>query len=109
MIDLAAKSGANVVRGIGATALGEQDARAEALRQATATARANGEAMAAALGMRVVRVLEAETSPTPAPALAFADGTGRHGKNGKNNVPTPVEAASIEIHTKVVVTLEVAP
>lgn len=74
VIDAVTKSGANVISGLESSALDEQDARKEALKQATERARANAEAIAAALGLRVIRVAAAETAQ---PASTIGGGNGR--------------------------------
>ena len=107
VIDAAAKYGAAVIGGMQPSALNEQNARAEALKQATVRARADAEAMAAALGMRVVRVLSAETVAAPAPAQPYL-GPMELAKN-RAVLPTPIEAGTEELHVQVSVTLEVAP
>jgi uncharacterized protein YggE len=106
VIDSAAKYGATVVGGMQPSALNEQNARAEALKQATVRARADAEAMAAALGMRVVRVLSAETvAAAPTPARPLLGST----ELAKMHAPTPVEAGMEELRVRVSVTLEIAP
>ncbi|MGD0617447.1 MAG: SIMPL domain-containing protein [Bryobacteraceae bacterium] len=105
-IDAASKYGATVIGGMQPSALNEQNARAEALKQATVRARADAEAMAAALGMRVVRVLSAETAAVPAPAQPPL---GPMELAKRVAPPTPIEAGSEDLRVHVSVTLEVAP
>jgi hypothetical protein len=106
VIDAAAKYGATVIGGMQPSALNEQNARAEALKQATVRARADAEAMAAALGMRVVRVLSAEiVAAAPAPAQPLL---GLMELAKRAILPTPVEAGTEELRVRVSVTVEVA-
>jgi len=107
-IDAATRAGASVVGGPEAAALDEQNARSEALRQATARARANAEAIAAALEMKVVRVISAETSALPATAPSFPSGPHTTAKK-RSSTPTPLVRGNIEVHAQVLVTVEVAP
>lgn len=105
VIDAASKYGATVIGGMQPSVLNEQNARAQALKQATVRARADAEAMAAALGMRVVRVLSAETVAAPAPAQPYP-GPMEFAKRAV--LPTPVEAGTEELRVRVSVTVEVA-
>jgi uncharacterized protein YggE len=108
VIDLAAGLDVIVVRAVPSAAPDDPIARSEALKVATAQARVNAEAMAAALGLRVVRILSAETVAAPAPAPALANHEMAR-KRVSAALPTPVEAGTLEISARVVVTLEVAP
>lgn len=108
VIDVMTKAGANIIGGIESSALDEQHARSEALKQATAQARANAEAMAAALGLRMVRVVSAEMSAPTVPTAILMGGT-RLSAEKKRAAATPVEAGTVEIRAQVTVTLEVAP
>ena len=108
VIDVATKAGANIIGGIESSSLDEQDARLEALKQATARARTNGEAMAAALGLRVVRAVSAETLASPIPTAILMGGTRMPAKK-KVAATTPLETGTVEARAQVSVTLEVAP
>lgn len=107
LIDAMVKSGGTIIGGIESSALDEQAARSEALKQATTRARANADAMAAALGLRIVRVVAAETSTAPVPVAAPTGGT-RDIRMRKVATATPVEPAPIQFRAQVVVTVEVA-
>ena len=107
VIDAAAQSGANNVRGISFT-LRDQDAvHAEALRKASARARADAEVLASALGLKILRVLTVEEtgarfvpvmrSMSAAPAASAAE------------VATPVESGTLEVTASLVLTVEVGP
>jgi uncharacterized protein len=109
VIDAAAKYGATVIGGMQPSALNEQNARAEALKQATVQARADAEAMAAALGMRVVRVLSVETVGASASEPQFVDGSKLAKKARRAVLATPIEAGMEELRVRVSVTVEVAP
>ena len=107
LIDVAVKAGASVVGGIDSSVAGGQDARSEALKEATARARANAEAIASALGMRLVRVISAETSASPVSVQSNLAGPMASAK--KTSIPTPVANGTIEIRAQVTLTIEAAP
>ncbi len=107
IIDAATRSGANSIDRLQFTLKNDQEARAQALREAAVKARASADAMASALGVRIVRVLLAEESsgvqPLAKPVFAMA----RMAESAMAP-PTPVTAGTIEIHASVTVTLEIA-
>jgi uncharacterized protein YggE len=109
VIDVATKSGASIIDRMESSAVDEQNARSEALKQATARARTNAEAIAAALSMRVVRVASAETSPFPIAAAPLNSISPEVSFSRRAIVPTPVALGVIEVRVQVTVTLEVAP
>jgi uncharacterized protein len=107
VIDAAAQTGANNVRGISFTLRDQDTVHADALRKAVAKARADADVLAQALGLKVVRVLNVEEtgarfvpvmrSMAATPAAAAAE------------VATPVESGTLEISASVVLTVEVSP
>jgi uncharacterized protein YggE len=102
VIDTAAGSGASIIGGLEFSTLNDQDARAEALKQATAMARANADAIATGLGLHFVRVVNAETVPAPSP------GTIKPIKK-KTQAPTPIEPGLVDFRVRVAITIEAAP
>lgn len=103
VIDAATKSGAAVIGGIESSALDEQGARSDALKQATVRAQANAEAIAEAMGMRLLRFVSAETSTPPAPPPLLSGPQ----VSEKRSAATPIDDRTIEVHAQVVVTIEV--
>ena len=108
VIDAATHAGANRVQGIQFT-LRDQDAvRAEALREAAARARAEAEVLAQALNLKILRVLTVEeSSPGIVPVrthLAMARASA-----ASADVPTPVEAGTLDVSALVTLTVEVGP
>lgn len=108
VIDAATRAGANRVQGIQWT-LRDQDAvRAEALREAATRAHAEAEVLAGALNLRILRVLTVEESSgqivpvRPRMALARASASAAE-------VPTPVEAGTLDVSADVTLTVEVGP
>lgn len=108
VIDVAARSGANVISGTEAAALDEQNARSEALKEATIRAQTNAEAIARALRMRVVRVVSAETSALPVTEPSVLTRPQVLTKK-KRTVETPVASGTMEVRAQVTITIEVAP
>ncbi|HEV2229530.1 MAG TPA: SIMPL domain-containing protein [Steroidobacteraceae bacterium] len=108
VIDAATRAGANRVQGIQWT-LHDQDAvRAEALREAATRAHAEAEVLAGALNLRILRVLTVEeSSPQIAPVRMFR-GAARAAASAAE-VPTPVEAGTLDVSANVTLTVEVGP
>jgi hypothetical protein len=105
VIDTAARSGATIIGGLEFDSLSDQDARAQALKQATAIARANADAIAAGLGLHFVRVISAETVPPPSPATTQRGPAIKR----KTEVPTPIEPGLVDFRVRVAITIEAAP
>jgi uncharacterized protein len=108
VIDAATRAGANRVQGIQWT-LRDQDAvRAAALREAATRAHAEAEVLAGALNLRILRVLTVEeSSPQIVPVrvhMAAARAT-----VSAAEVPTPVEAGTLDVSANVSLTVEVGP
>ena len=98
-IDTAAKSGASIIGGLEFSTLNDQDARAEALKQATAMAHADAEAIATGLGLHFIRVVNAETVPAPSP------GTIKPIKK-KTQALTPIAPGLVDFRVRVAITIE---
>jgi uncharacterized protein YggE len=108
VIDAATHAGANRVQGIQWT-LRDQDAvRAQALREAATRAHAEAEVLAGALNLRIVRVLTVEeSSPQIVPVRMFR--AAAKAAVSAAEVPTPVEAGTLDVSANVTLTVEVGP
>ena len=103
VIDVASQSGATTIGGLSFTLRNDDAVRAQALAEAATKARSAAEAIAKALDLHVTGILEA-TSTDAAPVAPMP----RFGSVAESvEVQTPIEAATIEIHASVIVTLEV--
>jgi uncharacterized protein len=108
VIDAAAQSGANQVRGIQFTLRDQDSVRADALRKAAAKARGDAEVLAAALGLKIVRVLSVEENGVPQfPRMRMMNVAAAGAAEAK--VATPVESGTLEVSADIVLTVEVAP
>lgn len=108
VIDAATRAGANRVQGIQFTLRDPDAVRAEALREAATRARAAADVLAAALNLRIVRVLTVEeSSPQVVPVRMFK--TAARAVAGPAEVPTPVEAGTLDVSANVALTVEVGP
>jgi len=108
VIDAATRAGANRVQGIQFT-LRDQDAvRAAALREAATRARAEADVLAGALSLRVLRVLTAEESSPQIIPVRARMAVARAAVSAAE-VPTPVEAGTLEVSASVALTVEVGP
>jgi uncharacterized protein YggE len=106
VIDVATGSGANNVQNISFSLQNEEAVRAQALAEAAGKARANAEAIARALNLHVVGVLEAQT--TEAPRLRpYVMPMAQTVAMKAADVPTPIEAGTLDIRASVTVTLQV--
>ena len=108
VIDAATHAGANRVQGIQWT-LRDQDAvRAQALREAATRAHAEAEVLAGALNLRIQRVLTVEeSSPQIVPVRVHM--AAARVSAGASEVPTPVEAGTLDVSANVTLTVEVGP
>jgi hypothetical protein len=108
VIDAATHAGANRVQGIQWT-LRDQDAvRAQALREAATRAHAEAEVLAGALNLRILRVLTVEeSSPQIVPVRMFR--ASAKAAVSAAEVPTPVEAGTLDVSANVTLTVEVGP
>ncbi|HXY96135.1 MAG TPA: SIMPL domain-containing protein [Steroidobacteraceae bacterium] len=108
VIDAATRSGANRVQGIQWT-LRDQDAvRAQALREAATRAHAEAEVLAGALNLRILRVLTVEESSPQIVPLRVHMAAARAAVSAAE-VPTPVEAGTLDVSANVALTVEVGP
>ncbi len=108
VIDAATRAGANRVQGIQWT-LRDQDAvRAEALREAATRARTEAEVLAGALNLRILRVLTVEESSPQIVPVRPRLGVARASASAAE-VPTPVEAGTLDVSANVTLTVEVGP
>ncbi len=105
IIDTATHAGANDINGITFMLRNDEAARAQALAEAAAKARASAEAIAEALNLRVVGIIDAEASEEPGPRPVFAQA--RMSAQVGGAAPTPIEAGSLDIRARVVVSLQV--
>jgi uncharacterized protein YggE len=104
LIDAAIQAGANNIQSLRFTLKDNTEVKTQALRLATLEARRKAEAIAAALGVQVVRVLAAqESGPTAVPFF----GAEMAMRARAQDVATPVEPGTLEVHASVAVTLEV--
>lgn len=108
VIDAASRAGANRVQGIQWT-LRDQDAvRAEALRTAATRAHAEAQVLAEALNLRILRVLTVEESSPQIVPVRVHMAAARAAVSGAE-VPTPVEAGTLDVSASVTLTVEVGP
>src|ERR1041384_4235450 len=105
LIDSAMQAGANNVNRLVFTLRDEQSAQLEALRAASLKARTKADAIAAALGLKIVRI----TSITEGERLiqpVFRQVTAMRAEAAP--AQTPVEAGTVDVHSTVSMTVEVA-
>ena len=108
VIDAATRGGANRVQGIQFTVRDQDAVRAQALREAATRAHAEAEVLAGALNLRILRVLSVEESSPQIvpvrPRMAVARAAASTAE-----VPTPVEAGTLDVSANVALTVEVGP
>jgi uncharacterized protein len=104
VIDVATRTGANVVRNLRYQVKDPGAVCAQALRQAASRARAGAEAIASGLGLKIARILSAEEV---APRDDFVMAKKAPVAVG-SAVPTPLEVGAIEVTGRVMVRVEVA-
>ena len=108
VIDAATRAGANRVQGIQFTVRDQDAVRAPALREAATRAHAEAEVLAGALNLRILRVLSVEESSPQIvpvrPRMAVARAAASTAE-----VPTPVEAGTLDVSANVALTVEVGP
>jgi len=108
VIDAATRAGANRVQGIQWT-LRDQDAvRAQALREAATRAHAEAEVLAGALNLRILRVLTVEESSPQIVPVRVHMAAARAAVSAAE-VPTPVEAGTLDVSADVTLVVEVGP
>ena len=105
LIDSGMQAGANNVNRLVFTLKDEQSAQLEALRAASLKARIKADAIAAALGLKIVRITsitEGERSIQP----VFRQVTAMRAEAAP--AQTPVEPGTVDVHSTVSMTVEVA-
>ncbi len=109
VIDAATRAGGNRVQGIQFTLRDQDTVRAQALREAATRARAEAQVLAEALNLRILRVLTVEeSSPRIVPIRAHM-AMARASASAAAEVPTPVEAGTLDVSADVTLTVEVGP
>jgi uncharacterized protein YggE len=108
LIDTVSKAGANNVNRIEFLLKHDQASRTEAIEKAANQAKANAEGIAKALGLTVRGVFSAETLDAGVPR-PMAVPMAMQMRAVAKEVPTPIEAGTIEVRASVTVTLEVGP
>jgi uncharacterized protein YggE len=107
VIDAASRAGANNVEGLSFTLRRDEQARGQALTNATRDAVRKARVVADALGGRVVRVVEVqEASASRPPIIAYAGG-GIERVAMTSQAPTPIESGSLEIRAQVQLVAEI--
>ena len=105
-IDGAMKAGANTIQSLQFRVKNERDLRAQALRNAVADARAQAETIAAATDVRILRVLSVQAERSGPPVIYGQ----RYAVMEKVvAVDTPVEQGTIDLETRLTLTVEVGP
>jgi len=108
IVDAAARAGANSVDSLSFTLRRDEQARGQALSNATRQALAKARVVAETLGGRVLRVVEVqEGGAPPRPLLANLGGAIDRLSASQSRTPTPVEAGQLEIHADVTLVVEV--
>ncbi|MDQ5838961.1 MAG: SIMPL domain-containing protein, partial [Acidobacteriota bacterium] len=108
IIDAASRAGANSVDSLSFTLRRDEQARGQALSNATRQALAKARVVAETLGGRVLRVVEVQEGGTPPrPLLTNFGGTIDRLSASQSRTPTPVEAGQLEIHADVTLVVEV--
>lgn len=106
VIDTATRSGANRVQDIRFTLRDPAAVHLQALREAAARAKAEADTLASALGVKVLRVLTVEdvgSYPPPIHPLPLPTMRAEMARE----VPTPIEAGTLDVGAQVTLTVEV--
>lgn len=104
IIDAATRSGANTIQSLQFRLKNDQEAHAQALREAAVRARTDADAIAAALGVQILGVLSAEESGAPQPRPIVMP----MARMAEAAAPTPVAPGTIDIHAAVTLTVEIS-
>ena len=107
VIDAASRAGANSVDGLAFTLRRDEQARRQALTEATREAQAKARVIAEALGGRLLRVVEVQESGAFRPPVPYGIEVGRATLAGQPPAPTPVEPGTLEIRAHVQLVAEV--
>jgi uncharacterized protein YggE len=108
VIDAGTRAGANRVQGIQWTLRDQDTVRAQALREAATRAHAEAEVLAAALNLRILRVLTVEESSPQIVPVRVHMAAARSAVSAAD-VPTQVEAGTLDVSASVNLTVEVGP
>ena len=108
VIDAATRAGANRVQGIQWTLRDQDTVRAQALREAATRAHAEAEVLAGALNLRILRVLTVEESSPQIVPVRVHMAAARAAVSAAE-VPTPVEAGTLDVSANVTLVVEVGP
>jgi uncharacterized protein YggE len=106
VIDAASRAGANSVDGLAFTLRRDEQARRQALGDATREAVGKARFIAETLGGRVVRIVEVQESGTVRPVPIYNAEFGRSAATAQAP-QTPVESGSLDIHAQVLVIAEI--
>ncbi|HEX8560445.1 MAG TPA: SIMPL domain-containing protein, partial [Pyrinomonadaceae bacterium] len=107
VIDAASRAGANSVDGLAFTLRRDEQARQQALADATREASAKARVIAQTLGGRVVRIVEVQESGSVRPPVpVYAAEYGRVA-GAAQATSTPIESGSLEIRAQVQIVAEV--
>jgi uncharacterized protein YggE len=108
-IDTASRAGANSIDGLAFTLRRDEQARHQALADATREAVSKARVIAETLGGRVVRIIEVQESGTVRPVPIYEREAGTAGRVAltAQSAPTPVESGSLEIRAQVQLVAEI--
>ncbi len=106
VIDAGSRAGANSVDGLSFTLRRDEQAREKALGDATREAQAKARVIAQTLGGRVVRIVEVQEAGTVRP-IPFEEREVGNVAMARQQVSTPVEPGSLEIHARVQIVAEI--
>jgi uncharacterized protein YggE len=108
VIDAASRAGANTVDSLSFTLRRDQQARTQALTEATREALSKARVIAEALGGRVVRVVEVQEAGTYRPPVPVYEGRAAGARlMAADAAQTPVEVGSLDIRAQVQVVAEI--
>lgn len=108
-VDAATTAGANSVDSLRFILRRDQPVRQQALADATREAMAKAQAVAAALGGRITRIVEVQEAGTvrPRPPVQFDGADTVQLRAVRENVPTPIEAGTLDVTSQVQLTVEI--
>lgn len=107
ILDAASRAGANSVDGISFTLRRDEQARAQALADATREAMSKARVIADTLGGRVIRIVEVQESGTVRPPIPIYAGGGTDFQRTTASVQTPIEPGSLEVRAGVQLVAEI--
>ena len=109
VVDAASTAGANSVDSLRFILRRDQQVRQQALADATREAMAKAQAVASALGGRVTRIVEVQEAGTirPRPPVPFDGADAVQLRAVRENVPTPIEAGTLDVTSQVQLTVEI--